>query len=134
MKYKFIGHTADIKFQVYGKTLNEIFENSILAISSYLSRDSKIKTLKGKVVSVTGQDIESLFYNFLDEIIYLLDAENFITAKGKVTIRGNNLQAELFGDNASNYPELDHIKAATYAEMYIKKNNDGWEAQAVLDV
>ena len=46
MKYKFIEHTADIKFQAYGKTINEIFENSILAISSYLSRDSKIKTKK----------------------------------------------------------------------------------------
>lgn len=134
MKYKFLEHTADIKFQVYGKTLNEVFENAILAIAEYLSRGQKIKPSKGRIMSVSGTDYESLFYNFMDEIIYLLDAENFITTKAKVTIRGYNLQAELFGDKASNYKDLDHIKAATYAEMYIKKTDNGFEAQAVLDV
>ena len=83
---------------------------------------------------MSGNDLESLFYKFLDELIYLLDAENFITAKAKVTLRGYNLHAEIFGDSASNYKNLDHIKAATYAEMYIKKTEDGFEAQAVLDV
>ncbi len=134
MKYQFLEHTADIKFQVYGKTLNEVFENAILAIAEYLSRGQKIKPSKGRIMSVSGTDYESLFYNFMDEIIYLLDAENFITTKAKVTIRGYNLQAELFGDKASNYKDLDHIKAATYAEMYIKKTDNGFEAQAVLDV
>ncbi len=134
MKYKFLEHTADIKFKVYGKTLNEIFENAVLALSEYLSRGEKIKSKKGKVVDVSGSDLESLFYNFLDELIYLLDAENFIVAKAKVTLRGYNLHAELYGDNASNYKDLDQVKAATYAEMYIKKTQDGFEAQAVLDV
>ena len=135
MKYRFVEHTGDIKFQVYGKTLSEIFENSVLAVKEYISREVKIKSVKGKVINVSGIDLESLFYNFLDELIYLLDAENFIAAKAKITTRGYNLKAELFGDKASNYRNLDHIKAATYAEMYIKKLPDGnWEAQAVLDV
>ncbi|MEK6843858.1 MAG: archease [Nanoarchaeota archaeon] len=134
MKYKFLEHTGDIKFQAYGKTLNEVFENSVIAVSTYISRGKKIKSSKGKVIDVSGTDIESLFYNFLDEIIYLFDAENFIAAKAKITIRGNNLHAEFFGDDASNYKDLDQIKAATYAEMYIKKKASGWEAQAVLDV
>ena len=134
MKYRFLEHTADIKFQVYGKTLNEIFENAVLAVSSYISRGEKIRSSKGKVIDVSGRDLESLFYNFLDELLYLLDAENFITVKAEVIVRGNNLHAELFGDKASNYKDLDHIKAATYAEMYIKKTKLGWEAQAVLDV
>ncbi len=32
-KFKFLEHTADIKFQVFGKTLEEVFENTALAIS-----------------------------------------------------------------------------------------------------
>ena len=135
MEYKFLEHTADIKFQSYGKTINEVFENSVLAVAEYVSRGKKIKTVKGKVVNVSGNDLESLFYNFLDELIYLIDAENFLTVKAKVTILGYNLKAELFGDSTKNYKDLDHIKAATYAEMYIKKLPDeNWEAQAVMDV
>ncbi len=134
MKYRFLEHTADIKFRVYGRTLNEIFENSVLAFSEYVSRGEKIKSSKGKIIDVSGNDLESLFYNFLDELIYLIDAENFITAKAKVTIRGYNLHAELFGDKASNYKYIDQIKSPTYSDMYLKKTKSGWEAQAVLDV
>ena len=31
MKFKFLSHTADIKFQANGKTLNEVFKNSARA-------------------------------------------------------------------------------------------------------
>ena len=134
MKYKFLEHTADIKFQAYGKTLDEVFGNSVLAVLDYISRGQKIKTTKGKIIDVSGNDLESLFYNFLDELIYLIDAENFLAVKAEVTIKGYNLHAELFGDKTSNYKNLDHIKAATYSEMYIKKTLSGWEAQAVMDV
>lgn len=134
MKYRFLEHTADIKFQSYGRTLNEAFENAVLAVSEYISRGEKIKPKIGRILEVSGTDLESLFYNFLDELIYLLDAEDFVVAKANVTLRGYNLNAELFGDKVSNYKNLDHIKAATYAEMHIKRKGDSWEAQAVLDV
>lgn len=134
MKYIFLEHTGDIKFKTFGKTLDELFENAILAVSEYITRGQKIKKAKGMIVNVAGNDLDSLFYNFLEELIYLFDAENFIAVSARITIRGYNMRAELFGDLASNYKDLDHIKAATYSEMYIKKTKDGWEGQAVLDV
>lgn len=139
MKYKFLEHTADIKFRAYGKSLNELFENCALAVSDTLSRGGKIKTIKKKKITVKGNDNESLLYNFLEELIYLLDAEDFVVSKAKVKIKeeikGKKLQAEIYGDDTKNYKDLDHIKAATYAEMYIKKRKDGkFEAQVVLDV
>ena len=133
-KFEFLEHTSDIKLKIYGDTLNEIFENSVLAFSSYIAREEKIKSRKSKIVEVSGRDNESLLYNFLDELIYLLDADEFIASKAKVTLRGNNLIAEVFGDNTKDYKGLSQIKAATYSEMYIKKTSKGWEAQFVLDV
>jgi|SRR3989344_5123310 len=134
MKYEFLEHTADIKFKAYGKTLEEAFENTTLAISEYLSREEKISSKKGKTITIHGTDLENLLYNFLDEIIYLLDAENFLVAKAEVKILGNNLKATLYGDDSKNYKDLDHIKSPTYAEMHVKKSNKGWEIQAVMDV
>lgn len=139
MKYKFLDHTADIKFQAYGETLNEVFENSALAVAEYLNSGEKITPSKAKIIDISAQDNESLLSNFIDEILYLIDAEDFVTSKAQIQIRGNNLHAELFGDKSSNY-NLQHIKAATYAEMYIKKVNSKekgkshWECQMVLDV
>ncbi len=131
--YEFLDHTADLKIKVYGSSLTEVFENSVLAVSEYLSPDKAVESRKLKTVQVQGQDQESLLYNFLEELLYLIDAEGFIAAKAEVTLRGNNLMAEISGDEASKY-ELKQIKAPTYAEMEIKKEGNGWTAVFVLDV
>lgn len=132
-KFEFLEHKADIKIRIFGATLNEIFENSVLAFTSYASDNKKISPVKGKIIQVKGEDTESLLYNFLDELIYLTDAENFIPAKASVLLRGNNLKAEIYGDATNKY-ELQGVKAATYSEMYIRKAKSGWEAQFILDV
>jgi len=134
-KFKLMEHTADIKFQVHGEALNEIFENAALAFSYYISQEGeeKLSARKGKIIEVHAQDMNSLLSKFLDELIYVLDAENFAVVKAEVTLRGNNLRAELYGDDASGH-HLTHVKAATYSDMYVKKINNSWEAQFVLDV
>jgi SHS2 domain-containing protein len=133
-KYKFLEHTADIKFRVYGKGMNELFENVILALSEYISKGEKIQIKKKNKFNISGEDNEQLLYKFIDEIIYLLDAKKIICVKGKVKINGKKLECEIEGDDAKKY-NLDPIKAATYSEMYIKQNkNKLWEAQAVVDI
>ena len=132
-KYKFFPHTGDIKFQAYGDSMNEMFENVTLAINHILSRGDKIISKKKKKIEIEGDDNKSLLYNFIEELIFLLDSEGFVVSKAKVRVNGNKLTAELSGDEASNY-NLDQIKAATYAEMHIEKKGDKWEAQTVVDV
>jgi len=132
-KFKFLEHTADIKFKAYGASLEKVFENCALAVSQYISRQKVIKSKIKKKIKLEGQDSEAMLYNFLDELVFLLDAKRFVISKAKVKIKGNKLKATLYGDKASKY-DLDHIKAATYAEMYVKKTKSGWEAQAVMDV
>jgi len=133
-KFEFLEHTADIKFKAYGRNLNKIFENVALAISEILSRSDEVKGRIVKKFELDGKDNESLLYGFIDELIYLLDEDNFIILKAKVNILGNKLRAKIYGDDALRYKGLDHIKAATYSEMYIKKIKDKWEAQVVVDV
>jgi len=132
-KFEFLEHRADIKFRAYGNTLNKLFENVTLAVSSYLGSGVKIEPIKCKTINVSGQDNESLLYGFVDELIYLLEVEKFVVSKAEVTMRGYNLKAEVYGDDSKKY-EIKQIKSPTYAEMYVKKVKDGWEAQMVLDV
>lgn len=83
MKYKFLPHTADIKFQAFGKTLEEAFLNSALALREVMYDKLKVKETIKKKISVKGKDKESLLYDFLEEFLYLLDAEDFILSKIK---------------------------------------------------
>ncbi|MEK6927280.1 MAG: archease [Nanoarchaeota archaeon] len=133
-KYEFLEHTADIKIKLYGITLQEIFENSVLAVADYMSEGKKISPNKVKIIDVKGDDVNSLLYNFIEDILYLVDAEGFIPAKASITMRGNNLHAELYGDDTKKYT-LKHIKSPTYAEMIVKNDSKKkWIAQLVLDV
>jgi len=76
---------------------------------------------------------------FLEEIIYLLDSQEFLLGSaGKVRVEkeGNrySLKALFRGDEYSNRYEIHgDVKAITYSEMKIEKR-DHFMVQVVVDV
>jgi SHS2 domain-containing protein len=75
-----------------------------------------------------------MLYNFLEEFLYLLDAEDFLLSKVKVKLfQTTRLEAEVFGDKASNYNFTNNVKAITYNEMFVKKGKGKWISQVVVD-
>jgi len=133
-KYKFLEHTADIKFQAFGKSLGEAFKNSALAMISAMT-DNKIKARIKKKIAINGKDYENLLYNFLEELLFLLDSENFIFSSLKnMKIEKNKLEAEVLGDKAGNYNFHLDVKAVTYNEMFVRQDGKKWVCQVVLDV
>ena len=139
MKFEFLEHTGDLKFRAYGKNLEELFENCALAVSEIFSRRIIIKENKKKSFVLSEKDYESLLYQFIEQLIYLFDADEFVVSRVKVKIDEENgkieMNANVFGDDTSNYKDLDSIKSPTYAEMYVKHKKDKtWEAQVVVDV
>ncbi len=135
MKYKFLEHTADIKFRAFGDNKEEAFTNSALALKESICGEIKVKEEKKKNIKIEGRDFESLLYNFLEEILYLFDAENFLISKiKKMEINEFKLKAVIAGDRASKYEFTNPVKAVTYNDMFIKKKGNKWIAQVVLDV
>ncbi|MBS3094948.1 archease [Candidatus Pacearchaeota archaeon] len=136
-KFKFIPHTADIKFQAFGKSIEEVFENSVYALISGMLNEKRKKAKKEivKKIRVSGNDAESLLYNFLEEFIYLFDSENFLVSEvKKIKIEKNKLVAEVSGEEISDKKVTNQVKAITYNEMFIKEESGNWIAQVVLDV
>jgi SHS2 domain-containing protein len=135
MKFKFLEHTADAKFVAEGKNIEEVFKNSALALKEAICDKIKVKEEKTKKIIVEGKDLESLLYNFLEEIIYLLDAEHFLISDVKeIKIKNLKLNAVISGDKASNYKFTNEVKAVTYNEMFVKQGKGKWTAQVVIDV
>jgi len=149
MKFKFLPHTADIKFQAFGKSLEEVFENASYALINIICKE-KIKAKEKKKIKIKGRDTESLLYNFLEEFLYLLDVGGFLTAKienlkittdsvvrNKKRFYNCELTCELLGDDVKNYEAETHVKAITYNDMFIKKTpgkTNEFICQVVVDV
>ncbi len=164
MTYKFLSHTADIKFQASGNSIEKAFEESALALTQSIAEDIKVKPKIKKSIKVKGKDNESLLYNFLEEFLYLLDAKDFLLSeiekiniksisqqsqnnhlinngkkisKPKVSqskTKGFQLTATLTGDKASDYKFTNDVKAITYNDMFVKKQKNKFICQVVLDV
>ncbi len=134
MRFKYLEHTADIKFQAFGDSIEEAFKNSALAMTNSMF-DGKVKKRITKKIKVQGKDNERLLYEFLEELLFLLDSEDFILSEvKKIKINKNKLEAELIGDTASNYDFGIVVKAITYNEMFVKNEKKKWITQVVIDV
>jgi len=101
--------------------------------------DDKIKSKKKFKFEVNGRDLESLLYNFLEELLFLFDTEEFFLSKVekiKIDREKLKLEAEVSGDKAENYEIHLDVKAITYNEMFVKfeEKKKQWTAQVVLDV
>jgi len=137
MSYLFLSHTADVKFRAIGETLVEMFVSSADALNKTIRGDIKILENIERKVEIKGNDFENLLYNFLEEIIILLDSDNFLVSSIKDLIidEGNfSIIAIFAGDKADNYVFTNDVKAVTYSEMFVRKENDKWVCEVVLDV
>ena len=133
-KFKFLDHTADIKFQAFGESLEEAFENSAMALKEVMFGEAKVKDKIKKKFEVEGKDDSALLYRFLEQFLYMLDAENFMFNKVKISIDRNILRATATGDNATDYKFTNDVKAITYNQMFVKEEAGKVVVQVVLDV
>jgi SHS2 domain-containing protein len=137
MTYKFLEHTADIKFVAEGNSLEEAFIESSKALKEAICRDIKILEQETKEIEIKGNNLENLLYNFLEEFIVLLDSEDFLISEIKeikIDAKNFTLKAEISGDKIDNYKFTNDVKAITYNEMFVKNENGIWKVQVVLDV
>jgi SHS2 domain-containing protein len=138
-KYRILPHTADGKFQAYGKTLGEAFENAALAMSSLMWDWTKVESRVRHFVHVRGADREQLLVKFLGEIVYLFDTKQFLLGKvAGLRIRpefeGYSLEALLGGDSLSDRYEIcGDVKAVTYHDLKIEECG-GFTVQVVVDM
>lgn len=136
MKYKYLKHTADAKFRAFGKNIDEVFSNSALAMFNILGETKEVKVTKTKKIKLKARNYEALLYDFLEELLFLLDTENFFLHKVKeIKISKDfELGAVVVGDSYKNYDIKGDIKAVTYNDMSIRKTNKGYEAVVVVDI
>lgn len=139
MKYEYLDHTADLKIRAYGNTLEQTFVNTAVAGFDFLTDTKKVKKKIEKKISINTKTIEALLYDFLEQLLFLLDTEGFILSEikdMKIKQEKNNysLQCIALGDNYKNYEVKGNIKSVTYSEMLIKKEEKGFVVEVVLDI
>jgi SHS2 domain-containing protein len=136
-KYKMIDHTADLGIIVYGKTLKELFANSAWSLFDIITDIRKIKPINKKTISLTAHGIEELLVSWLGELIYLWEVKLMLFCQFEIQeISPHKLAGYAIGESykPSQHPIHNEIKAATYHQLEVKKENNQWRAQIIFDV
>jgi SHS2 domain-containing protein len=138
-RYRILPHTADGKFQAFGRTLEEAYGNAALAMASLMWDWEKVQRKVRHFVHVRAIDREQLLVKFLSEIIYIFETKGFLLGRVEgMRIRpeyaGFNLEALLEGEVLSDAHELHgNVKAVTYHDLKIE-SCDGFTVQVVVDM
>lgn len=143
MPYRFVDDlsVADVAFVADGSSLEELFESSALATTNVMVKDlEKIELSKRRKITVSDKSLEKLLFNFLQEIIYLKDAELLIFGKYDVRIRDRagtySLVCIAFGEkiDMNKHELVVDVKAVTYHLFEVKQEGKKWKAQVILDI
>ncbi|MBQ2762547.1 MAG: archease [Candidatus Methanomethylophilaceae archaeon] len=121
MRYEVLEHTADVMVRCRGKTLEECFENAAYALSDQTVDATKVEAKDMFSVDVTGGDDEERLYAFLSEILFLQDAEYYAFSEFRVTIDGDRVTAQIYGEplDVKKHRAKTEVKAITYHMMKV---------------
>ncbi len=135
--YELIEHTADIGIRVKGSDLKELFKNTALAMFDIIAEKKSSQPAKQEKIEIKqrADDLEELFINWLNELLSLSATKELIFSDFTITkLERNTLKATAIGESMKNYKINTEIKAATYHQLKIEEDKDGWQAEVIFDV
>lgn len=139
--YEFLDHTADVQIHAWGKNMEETFEAAATAMSAYITDISSIEIQTKESIQVEAEDLKGLLYRFLDEVLYLFNAEPYLIAKRVRVLELETgpefrLKAECYGEtfNLDKHMQGTEIKAITYSAMQITNQPDNCEVYFIVDI
>jgi len=137
--FEFIEHTADIGVRVFGRDLEELFKNSATALFGIILDYHPQSSIKEEIV-LEAESLEEILVTWLNELLSLFSAYNFLPANYNISIGRKNeiffLNAIIYGENFDyNSTSINtEIKAATYHDLKIEKKDDLYIAEIIFDV
>jgi len=137
--YELIDHTADIGIQVVGEDLWDLFSKAGYTLFDLMAGDlGSIEADQEAVVEVRGDDVETLFMNWLRELLYLFEVKRLIASKFDLLEWGNGVLKVRCGGTfyRPGRQTLNmEIKAVTYHHLKVEQQSDGrWLAQVIFDI
>jgi SHS2 domain-containing protein len=129
-------HDADIGVSGRGGTLAEAFEQAAVALTAIVT-DAEVLPRNRVEVACQRPDVELLFVDWLDAIIYEMAVRSMLFGRFKVVIDGTALTGELWGEpvDVARHAPACEPKGATLTALDVSRDGDGtWTARCVVDV
>ena len=130
-------HQSDVGIRGIGMTPAEAFAQAALALTAIIADPSSVSPAASVLITFPLQDMERLFFDFLNRVIYEMASRHMLFSKFDLSTSGGSLRAVLHGepvDPKKHHPAVE-VKAATYFGLRVYQRPDhAWCAECVVDV
>ena len=133
--------TADVAFEAWGKTIEEMFIAASEATMKVMVEDlEEIERRQSREIEIDSYAIDMLLFNLLQEIIFFKDAEQLLLRIESVKIKLENgtcfLKATGWGEqiDPGRHRLIVDVKAVTLHRFKVEQSPRGWEAFIILDI
>ena len=137
--FEFLDHEADIGIRGWGKTIEEAFVHGAQAMFSVMVDLDSVAPRKALTIKVDAEDIDSLFVEWLNELLAQRDISEMVFSHFSVDISekdGYTLSGTAKGEqlDLEKHDPRTEVKAATYYGLKSGKDQGYYYFQCVLDI
>ena len=142
-KFETFEHEADVGIRGYGKTLEEAFSNALKALATLFAEElpeEGIKRERNFEVELKAGELVDLFVAFINKVLTLFYLEEVLFWEFEGAIENSEegliLRGKLWGEpfSVEKFGYGVEVKGATFTLAEVKKTEEGWIAQCVVDV
>ena len=135
--YETFEHTADLGLRVRAKDLSTLFSEAGRGLFSIVVENlDDVRPVHTRRFEIAGTDREYLFFDWLNELLYVCDTERMVFADFDVHVTELGLTAVVRGEplDPARHRLTHEIKAITYHQLKIEQTSDGWLAEVIVDI
>lgn len=135
-RWEHLPHDADVGVRGRGATPAEAFEQAALAMTAIVT-DAEVKPQARVDVHCEAPDLELLFVEWLNAIIYEMATRGMLFGRFAVRLTGTRLEGSLWGEpvDVARHAPACEPKGATYTSLRIAEEPGGtWSAACIIDV
>lgn len=134
-------HTADAGIEAWAEAERDLLEEAAVALAE-LAADVEPGTATNdhETISLEASDAEALVFEWLNELVGLIDARGAAVIGVTVTEAGlgrpSRLRAvvDLVPVDGGRVRRRSDIKSATYHQLSVRRGPDGWTLAVFLDI
>ena len=143
MPYEYLEEigTADIAFEATGRDLAELFRDAADATTNVMIDNIEaIQPRETRQIELSNDKLDMLLFDFLQELIFLKDAERLLLRIREVQIAEKDenyfVKATAEGEplDAERHHQRADVKAVTLHDFSVERTEGGWKARVLLDI